>query len=187
LKTRILLLLALSLLTACGQQKVAESQAAKPPLPEPWTQDPPMRKVEDCSAQFRFEPDVELSPEEYLQLLDPDASVEGRGEGRLTYRPFDYEDTIERDGWRGLGVVIARARPGAPKSVGGLLLVKPDASMFSEGGYEVGRAGDKLVLSVSVESVKLPDGPGKCAHPYRVTLDDRGVLVAGGEEIGRLQ
>lgn len=188
MKTRILSLLALGLLTACSQQKVAESQAAKPPpLPEPWTQDLPMRKVEDCSGQFRFEPDVELSPEEYLQLLDPDTSVEGSGEGRLTYRAFDYEDTIERDGWRGLGVVIARARPGAPKSVGGLLLVKPDASMFSEGGYEVGRAGDKLVLSVSVENVKLPDGPAKCAHPYRVTLDDQGVLVAGGKEIGHVQ
>lgn len=186
MRAPILSLLALGLLAACGQQK-GEPQAAKQPLSSEPASDPPVRQIEDCSGQFRFEPAASLSPEEYFLLLGPDTSTEAAGEGRLTYRAFDYEDTIERDGWTGLGVVIARARPGAAKSIGGLLLVRPDASLFSAGGYEVERSGDKLMLGVSVESVKLSDGRAKCAHPYLVTLDDQGVLVAGGKEIGRLR
>lgn len=129
MKVRGLSLLAFGLLAACGQQKT-EPQAAKPP-PADLANDPPLRQIEDRSGQFRFEPGATLSPEEYFLLLSPNASTDAAGEGRLTYRAFDYEDTIERDGWTGLGVVIARARPGAAKSIGGLLLVA--------GGKEIGR------------------------------------------------
>jgi hypothetical protein len=128
-----------------------------------------------------------MSPEEYFRLMPPDPRTASGGEGRLSYRAFDYEDTISRDGWMALGVVNARARPGDAKSIGGLLWVKDKASLLSGGGDSLIREGDKLKLSVEVGDVRLPDGFGRCAQPYVVTLDDRGVLTAGGREVGRTQ
>lgn len=186
MKAQFLSLLALGLLVACGQQKT-EPAAVKPPLSSETVSDPSLRRIEDCSAQFRFEPSATLSPDEYFLLLSPTPATDAAGEGRLTYRAFDYENTIERDGWTGLGVVIARTGPNAAKSIGGLLLVKSGASLLSGGGDRLKRSGDKLELTVAVDHVPTPEGPAKCAHPYLVTLDDKGVLVAGGKEVGRLR
>lgn len=181
---RMGLLLALGLLAACGPR--APEKAPASTLPEPWS-DPPPRQIADCSHLFRFEPDGTMSPEEYFRLIAVNPDTERGGEGRLSYRAFDYEDTISRDGWMALGVVNARARPGDAKSIGGLLWVKDKASLLSGGGDSLIREGDKLKLSVEIGDVRLPDGFGRCVQPYVVTLDDRGVLTAGGREVGRVQ
>lgn len=181
---RMMLLVALGLLAACGPPAPEKKQAAT--LPAPWS-DPPPRQIADCGDLFRLDPDGAMSPEEYFRLMTPDPRTASGGEGRLSYRAFDYEDTISRDGWMALGVVNARARPGDAKSIGGLLWVKDKASLLSGGGDSLIREGDKLKLSVEVGDVRLPDGFGRCAQPYVVTLDDRGVLTAGGREVGRVQ
>jgi hypothetical protein len=147
----------------------------------------PPRQIEDCGDLFRFDPDGTLSPEEYFRLTNADPQVAGSGEGRLSYRAFDYEDTIRRDGWMALGVVNARARPGDAQSIGGLLWVKDSATLLSGGGDSLSREGDKLKLNIAVGDVSLPVGFGRCAQPYVVTLDDRGLLTAGGREVGRVQ
>ncbi|MCX7587174.1 hypothetical protein [Phenylobacterium sp. 58.2.17] len=181
---RMILVVALGLLAACGPPGPEKKPAAT--LPEPWSDAPP-RQIADCGDLFRFDPDGTLSPEEYFRLTTPDQQTAGGGEGRLSYRAFDYEDTISRDGWMALGVVNARAKPGDAKSIGGLLWVKDSAALLSGGGDSLTREGDKLKLSVEVGEVSSPEGAGKCAQPYLVTLDDRGVLTAGGREVGRVQ
>lgn len=182
---RMLLIVTLGLLAGCGP-RASEKAETQPALPEPGS-DPPARQIADCGDLFRFDPDGTLSPGEYFKLRGADPQTESGGEGRLDYRAFDYEDTISRDGWMALGVVNARAKPGDARSIGGLLWVKDNASLLSGGGDSLVREGDKLKLSVEVGDVRLADGLGKCAQPYLVTLDDRGVLTAGGREVGRAQ
>lgn len=181
---RMVLVVTLGLLAACGPPASEKTQA--PTLSEPGG-DPRPRQIADCGGLFRFDPEGTLSPEEYFKLMGADPRTNSGGEGRLSYRAFDYEDTISRDGRLAMGIVNARAGPGDAKSIGGLLWVRDNASLLSGGGDSLGREADKLKLSVEIGEVRLPDGLGKCAQPYLVTLDDRGVLTAGGREVGRVQ
>lgn len=137
----------------------------------------------DCSALFRFDSKTTLSIEEYFALADP--SPQAGGEGRLVFRPVDYDQSIERDGWIAMGVVYARASSAFPP-IGGVIWARGDVGRLSDGGGRIARDGGRLTLAVSVDGFSTQSGFATCKSPYVVTLDDGGVLRAADVEVGRL-
>lgn len=178
----LIALLGVSVLSACGPSQKDEVKA--PPLPEPWIRPTQPPRI-DCSGLFRFDPKATFAPEEAFLLWGAHPDVATMGEGRLGYRAFDCEDTLTGGGWLAVGLVTVRASPAAPETIGGLIWVKNDVSLLSDPSASVVREGDRLVLTVEVGEVSRPEGPARCESGYVLTLDDRGVLTAGGVEVGR--
>lgn len=178
----LIALIGAGVLSACAPSQKEDAQPSS--SPEAWTRPTPPPPI-DCGGLFRFDPTATFSSEEAFLLWGTHPNVVNMGEGRLAYRAFDYENTLARGEWRAAGLVTARASAAAPEAVGGVIWVKDNASLLSDPSADVVREGDRLVLTVEVGEVSQPQGAARCKCGYVVTLDDRGVLTAGGVEVAR--
>lgn len=158
-------------LAGCGERSDEAQKSAS--SPENAGAESTIQSI-DCSQMVKFEPEAELSGADYLKLAGPDAEVARSSAGRIGYRAFDYEDTVRRDGWIGLGVVsVDSAKP-----TGGVVWVKEAMSLSPDGPVALETVEGGHALKLGLGEVANGQEWSRCAKDYVVHMDADGRLSA---------